>query len=149
MQTALEALRATGSCSKEGSGLGTDGSFSVEAGPMSPFAAWESFYVIIGSSAAALTGLQFVVVVLGAEINVGATEHTTRAFSTPTIVHLCSVLLNSAILSAPWHRLSSAALAIAAFAAAGVVYTLLVVRRAVQQTQYVPVLEDWIWHTIL
>ena len=28
-------------------------------------AAWESFYVIIGSSAAALTGLQFVVIVLG------------------------------------------------------------------------------------
>src|SRR2546422_6384345 len=32
-----------------------------------PFSAWENFYVIIGSSAAALTGLQFVVVVLGAE----------------------------------------------------------------------------------
>src|SRR6266576_2769898 len=31
-----------------------------------PFSAWENFYVIIGSSAAALTGLQFVVVVLGA-----------------------------------------------------------------------------------
>src|SRR5438034_1279313 len=28
----------------------------------SPLAAWESFYVIVGSSAAALTGLQFVVI---------------------------------------------------------------------------------------
>ncbi len=75
---------------------------------MSPFAAWESFYVILGSSAAALTGLQFVVMVLGAEINAPATVHTTRAFGTPTIVHFCAVLLNSAILSAPWHRVTSA-----------------------------------------
>ena len=28
---------------------------------------WESFYVIVGSSAAALTGLQFVVVALSAD----------------------------------------------------------------------------------
>jgi len=34
---------------------------------VSAFSAWETFYVIIGSSAAALTGLQFVVVTLGAE----------------------------------------------------------------------------------
>jgi hypothetical protein len=31
--------------------------------PESALSAWESFYVIVGSSAAALTGLQFVVVV--------------------------------------------------------------------------------------
>src|SRR5947208_3307375 len=36
----------------------------VEPAAVSPFAAWENFYVIVGSSAAALTGLQFVVVVL-------------------------------------------------------------------------------------
>jgi len=30
----------------------------------SPLAAWESFYIIVGSSAGALTGLQFVVVTL-------------------------------------------------------------------------------------
>jgi hypothetical protein len=33
----------------------------------SPFGAWESFYVIVGSSAAALTGLQFVVITLSAQ----------------------------------------------------------------------------------
>ena len=32
-----------------------------------PLAAWESFYVIVGSSAAALTGLQFVVITLAAD----------------------------------------------------------------------------------
>ena len=116
---------------------------------MSPFTAWESFYVIIGSSAAALTGLQFVVIVLGAEIRVAGSERTTRAFGTPTIVHFCAVLLNSAILSAPWHRLISAALCIAGFGLVGAIYTLLVVRHARQQKVYVPVLEDWIWHTVI
>jgi hypothetical protein len=121
----------------------------VEATAISPFIAWESFYVIIGSSAAALTGLQFVVIVLGAEISVGASENTTRAFGTPTIVHFCAVLLNSAILSAPWHRLFSAAVAIATFGMVGAVYTLLVLRHARRQKDYVPVLEDWIWHTVI
>jgi len=116
---------------------------------LSPFAAWESFYVIIGSSAAALTGLQFVVIVLGAEISMPATVHTTRAFGTPTVVHFCAVLLDSAILSAPWRRTSSAALAIAAFALAGFAYTLIVLRHARRQTAYTPLLEDWIWHTVL
>jgi hypothetical protein len=41
----------------------------VEPTALSPLAAWESFYVIAGSSAAALTGLQFVVIVLGQEVN--------------------------------------------------------------------------------
>ena len=35
--------------------------------PTSPIAAWESFYVIVGSSGAALTGLQFVVIALTTE----------------------------------------------------------------------------------
>jgi hypothetical protein len=121
----------------------------VETVPISPFAGWESFYVIMGSSAAALTGLQFVVIVLGAEIRMEGTVYTTRAFGTPTIVHFCAVLLNSAILSAPWRDLSSAALAIAGFGMAGIVYTLLVLRHARRQTVYTPVLEDWIWHTVL
>jgi hypothetical protein len=34
----------------------------------SPLVAWESFYVIVGSSGAALTGLQFVVIALIAEV---------------------------------------------------------------------------------
>ena len=34
-----------------------------------PLGSWEVFYLIVGSSAAALIGLQFVVVVLGADLN--------------------------------------------------------------------------------
>ena len=117
----------------------------MEPSVASPFAAWESFYVIIGSSAAALTGLQFVVVVLGAEAR-SIRGPELSAFGTPTIVHFCVVLLISAILSVPWHAISSAGLVLGACGMAGIVYMLVVVRRARGQKAYTPVLEDWLWH---
>lgn len=114
-----------------------------------PFSAWESFYVIVGSSAAALTGLQFVVIVLGAELNTGSTNAVTRAFGTPTIVHFCAVLLLAATLSAPWPGVASAGMGLAVCGALGFAYGLLVIRHARHQTDYKMVLEDWIWHCSL
>ena len=114
-----------------------------------PLAAWESFYVIVGSSAGALTGLQFVVMALIADLERRSTSHEVAAFGTPTIVHFCAALLVAAIASAPWHALSSAGIAMGACGAAGVVYTALVIRRARRQLGYRPVLEDWVWHCVL
>ena len=54
---------------------------------------WESFYLIVGSAAAALTGLQFVAAALIADIDVPATSGSIDAFATPTIVHFSGVLL--------------------------------------------------------
>jgi hypothetical protein len=51
--------------------------------------------------------------------------------------------------SAPWSARASAAIALGVGGAAGLAYSLLVVRRARRQTAYVPVLEDWIWHNVL
>jgi len=110
---------------------------------------WESFYVIVGSSGAALTGLQFVVMALIAEVERPSTGREISAFGTPTVIHFCAVLLVSAIVSAPWHSLSSVALALGACGLAGVVYGVIVIRRARQQTGYRPVFEDWLWHTVL
>jgi hypothetical protein len=110
---------------------------------------WESFYVIIGSSAAALTGLQFVVMALVADSEKRSSMHEVNAFGTPNVVHFCAVLLVSAILSAPWHRLSSAGLGIGLTGTAGFLYALLVIRRARRQTGYHPVPEDWLWHAAL
>ena len=115
---------------------------------LSPQASWENFYVIVGSSAAALTGLQFVVIALIAESRAKSTHREIAAFGTPTIVHFCAVLLMSAILSAPWQVLSSAAFALGSCGAAGVVYALIVVMRTRRQTGYKPVLEDWLWHAV-
>lgn len=110
--------------------------------------AWQSFYVIVGSSAGALTGLQFVVVVLGAEKNV-IKPKAARAFGTPTIVHFCAVLLVSALLSAPWHRLSGAAASLALCGLAGVVYLGFIYRHARLQTEYLPDVEDWLFHVVV
>jgi hypothetical protein len=115
----------------------------------SPFSPWESFYVIIGSSAAALTGLQFVVIALGSESRNLGTEPEINAFATPTIVHFGAVLLISAILTAPWHHHWPPALTLAASGLAGLIYTLVILRRARRSVNYKPVLEDWIWHTII
>jgi hypothetical protein len=116
---------------------------------VSPLGGWESFYVIIGSSAAALTGLQFVVIALVTETRQRTSTNTVDAFATPTIVHFCAVLLVAAVLSAPWPTLVGAALALGVAAVAAVGYALLVTRRARRQTTYKPVLEDWIWHVAL
>jgi hypothetical protein len=117
----------------------------MEQAALAPFASWESFYVIVGSSAAALTGLQFVVVVLGSEMNMISGE-AVGAFGTPTIVHFCAVLLISAILSAPWQALWAPGLALSVCGLVGIVYSLLVMRLARRQKDYKPVLEDWLWH---
>ena len=67
---------------------------------VSPLARWENFYVIVGSSAGALTGLQFVVIALVAEAEAAASLLEIRAFGSPTVVHFCFALLISAIVSA-------------------------------------------------
>jgi len=128
----------------------------MEEAARSPLIAWESFYVIVGSSGAALTGLQFVVIALIADARTqgGArarqsNDQSIAAFGTPTIVHFCSVLLVSAILSAPWHGLSSVALTLGVCGLVGVMYGVIVVRRARRQSGYRPVWEDWLWHAVL
>jgi hypothetical protein len=115
----------------------------------SPFTAWESFYVIVGSSGAALTGLQFVVIALVTELRKQRSTAQFGAFATPTIVHFCAALLISSILSAPWQELSNAAIPIGLTGGGGVVYTGLVMRRVKVQTLYKPVFEDWLFHTAL
>ena len=118
----------------------------MEPNAVAVFNGWESFYVIIGSSAAALTGLQFVVITLGAEARTVRAADSVNAFGTPTIVHFCGVLLVSAILNVPWRAVSNAALSLGLCAVGGIVYMVIVIRRAMRQKGYAPVMEDWIWH---
>ena len=111
-------------------------------------AAWENFNVIVGSSGAALTGLQFVVIALISETPGHGSSREIRAFGTPTIVHFGAVLFIAAILSAPWERLSSVSLALTCCGIAGTVYGVITLRR-VRRTEYQPVMEDWIWFILL
>lgn len=102
--------------------------------------------MIVGSSAAALTGLFFVVVALIADLDAPGTPRAIAAFSTPNIVHFCAALLTSATLSAPWPSLAGVSVALGMYGVGGVIYTMAVMRLTRKQTDYRPVLEDWLFH---
>jgi hypothetical protein len=120
----------------------------VDAG--TPFQGWENFYVIVGSSAGALIGLQFVVITLIADLpSDRADRQASGAFATPSVVHFGSVLLLSAIASAPWSEIAVPAALWGLLGTAGALYVLLVSRRMRAQTAYQPVFEDWLFHALL
>jgi hypothetical protein len=117
---------------------------------MTALTGWENFYVIVGSSAGALIGLQFVVITLIAEIPViRDVERASSAFATPTIVHFGSVLLVSAVISAPWHGIAGAAIIWGVLGLVGAVYVVIVTRRMRVQTAYSPQFEDRLFHVLL
>ena len=118
---------------------------------MTPLADWATFYEILGSASAALTGLQFVTIALLADMPIrepGEAE-AGAAFATPNIVHFASALFLSAAGAAPWHTLVAPAVLWGLTGAVGLTYTLIVLRRVRSQRAYHPVLEDWAFHTIL
>lgn len=112
----------------------------------SPLARWENFYVIVGSSAGALTGLQFVVIALIAEAQAARSMTEIRAFGTPTVVHFSAALLISAIVSAPWGALHGAAVALGVCGVAGMIYVFRVIRHARRQSGYAPDAGDLFWY---
>src|SRR5689334_11572020 len=116
---------------------------------VSPLTHWDNFYVIVGSSAGALTGLQFVVIALIAEAQAAKSMVEIRAFGSPTVVHFCAALLISAILCAPWDSLASAAISLELCGAAGLIYAMTVIRHARLQTGYRADTEDWAWYVVL
>jgi len=122
----------------------------MQATTASALEAWQSFYVIVGSSAGALTGLQFVVLTLiGESAATRGRKETISAFGSPNVVHFCAALLVASILSAPWSALRYPGIAVGICGALGVVYSAIVLNRALRQTAYRPVFEDWLWHTVL
>ena len=111
---------------------------------------WENFYVIVGSSAGALIGLQFVVITLIAARPIGRGEvQAGGAFATPSVVHFGVVLLLSAIVSAPWDEITLVAALWGLVGLCGVVYVVVVARRMRMQSAYRPVFEDWLFHVLL
>jgi uncharacterized membrane protein YuzA (DUF378 family) len=117
---------------------------------MTALAGWENFYVIVGSSAGALIGLQFVVLTLIADLpSVPRQPQAGAAFATPTIIHFSVVLLLAAVISAPWQGASAAAVVWGIVGLSGIVYEVIVVRRMRIQTVYAPEFEDWLFHVLL
>jgi hypothetical protein len=116
---------------------------------MAELAAWDSFYVIVGSAAGALIGLQFVVITLIAQRPTRAAPDASAAFGTPTIVHFGAALLLAALVRAPWQAITAPVILWAALGLCGASYSLNVIRRMRQQGVYEPEFEDWLFHVVL
>lgn len=110
---------------------------------------WGSFYMIVGSAAGALIGLQFVVMTLIAARPPVRGMDVAAAFATPTIVHFSAVLFLSAMLCVPWHALAPIAGLWGLGALIGLAYVVVVAWRMRTQTVYKPGFEDWLFHAVL
>jgi len=120
-----------------------------------PLIAWQMFYVLIGTAAATLTGLMFVVVTLltGRQVRRPSSSAFTT-FNTPNVVHFGLTGLLAALLIVPWPTLWSAGLLLGLVGLVGVSYVLIVVRRVRRLRNYQPelpslVLEDLLFHMVL
>jgi hypothetical protein len=111
---------------------------------MPELAEWDSFYVIVGSSAGALIGLQFVVMTLIADRP--QLSEAGRAFATPTVVHFGACLLASALMQVPWPGVTGVAWAVGAVGASGLIYMAGPVQRMRRQRAYQMDWEDWTFH---
>jgi hypothetical protein len=117
---------------------------------MAELAAWDSFYVIVGSAAGALIGLQFVVMTLvAARPPIRAARAGAATFATPTVIHFGTALLLSALSRVPWESIVPAAALWGLIGLCGVAYALVVTRRMRRQNFYQPEFEDWLFHAIL
>src|SRR5580658_1637985 len=119
---------------------------------MAELARWDSFYLIVGPSAGALIGLQFVVLTLIAARPPrpgGDGSAAGNAFGTPTIVHFGVVLLISAILRAPWDTIEPAAAICGLVGLSGTTYAVMTILRLRRLMAYRPEFEDWLFHAIL
>jgi hypothetical protein len=107
---------------------------------------WQSFYVLVGSAAGALIGLQFVLLALIAESpSAPRLGQATGALATPTVVHFSSALLLSAVLAAPWHEIKVPAAACGIVGVAGFFYVIVTAWRMRRQTAYRPEFSDWVF----
>ena len=66
-----------------------------------PLATWQSFYILIGTAAATLTGLMFVVATLiaGVRVSRSTPSDAFTTFSTPTVFHFGIALLVRSLIS--------------------------------------------------
>ena len=113
------------------------------------FNEWDSFYVMLGGAAAALTGLMFVVITIVTDNQTGGTEDGLSTFSTPTVVHFCNALFVSAVMAAPFHAFLPITIILGLAGVVGLVNVTNIARKTSKLTTYRPDFEDWLWNVVL
>ena len=123
----------------------------IQGSDIAILTAWQNFYILTGTAAATLTGLMFVATTLVANLD----RHTSTlhaglsAFSSPTVVHFCAVLLLAGILSAPWQAFSTLGIVLGLLGLGMVLYMIGVMRQMRKVPDYRTPLKDWLWYLAL
>ncbi len=100
------------------------------------FESWDTFYLLTGTSAAALVGMMFVVTTLTAEIATERVERGIIIYQNPTIFHLGAIFLASALAVMPEHLLMATAALLLILGIVGAVYSALTLRRTIESYEF-------------
>ncbi len=115
----------------------------------SQLSAWSTFYATMGTSAAALTGLVFVVITLIRDVqSMKPNAEGLATFTTPTVIHFCAALYVAAVFIVPWRTYGGVAVLVGLGGLYGVIYVARVIHRTMHLSRdtYVPDSEDWTWY---
>ena len=107
---------------------------------------WETFYLMVGSSSAALIGLLFVVVTLNADTNSPTREAGSRTFLTPIVFHFAMVFLVSTLALMPDVNTPIMALGVVAISLAGLAFVGAALGRMVLGRFPVPHWTDYVYY---
>jgi len=123
----------------------------MQGSELSLLSNWQNFYMLIGTAAATLTGLMFVVTTLIANIDahLSTLNAAVSAYNTPTVVQFGAVLLLAGVLSAPWQTYTGLGLVLGLSGLVMVFYLIIVLRRIRRVPHYQTTLEDWTWYLLL
>ncbi len=111
--------------------------------------AWNGFYVLIGSAAAGLTGLTFVVITLTSDGRHGSSEAGVSVFTTPTVVHFSCALFAAALMAMPFRSFVPISIVLGLIGAFGVSQVARVAGRTSNLQNYRPDIEDWSFNVLL
>ena len=92
-------------------------------------AAWETFYLVVGTSAGALVGVMFIVATLTAEITLDQINRGTTIYQNPTVFHFGVIVAVSAMALVPEHLLPIVAALTGLIAIGGLVYAGVTLKR--------------------
>lgn len=117
---------------------------------LNSLADWQSFYILTGSAAGALIGLQFVLMALIADLpSSPGMAMASEAFGTPNVLHFATSMVISAIMCAPWRDPAVPATVCGCLGIVGLVFLVGSAQLMRAQTNYTPQTEDWVFYIIL
>ena len=122
------------------------GTTEMPVGAVEAFHAWHDFFVLLGTGAATLIGAMFVVASIGSSFLTEQSEPQIRAFMTPTVIHLSTVLLGCALTIVPSIDWPAASVVFGLGGLGGFLYS---ARTALRVVGNVVMFVDRLWYGII